>query len=160
MIEEFSVLPVVHIVAALAVFAELALMRIGVARHTIPGKPEKRFREILPLDQRFYVGNHSCRSVAFFTGHAAVLSLERIARQTVIKLLCGRLPMDERKAFAVVFPVAPHAVLPVWVLHLEPRVIAMVFCERSCNLFVAVQAFEGWCAGSELMTARTLGRPR
>jgi hypothetical protein len=98
--------------------------------------------------------------MAFFAGHTLVLSLEWIACQAVIKLLCGRLPMDEREAFAVVIPVTPHTVLPVWVLHLEPGVIAMVLGEGSCNFLVAVQAFEGWRAGSELMAARTLSRPR
>lgn len=146
--------------AALAVFAELALVRVGVARQAIRRKPEKRFREILLLDQGFHVRGHVCRSVTFFAGYAPVLSLEGIACLAVVKFLCRRLPMDEGEAFAVVVPVTPHTVLPVWVLHLEPRVIAMVLRESSCNFLVAVQAFEGWCAGSELMAARTLGCPR
>ena len=64
--------------------------------------------------------------------------------------------MDQIEIFAVVFQVAANAVLPVWILHSELRVIAMPGVEASCNFLVAIQALKGWRTRSELMATSAL----
>lgn len=76
----------------------------------------------------------------------------------MVKLLEGRLPMDKRKIFAIVFQVAAHAVPAVGVLHSEKRVVALMNGQSIGNFLVAFEAFEGRRTGSELMACVALGR--
>lgn len=66
--------------------------------------------------------------------------------------------MNQMEIFAVVFPVAAHAILAVGVPHLQMRVIAMLLCKRFRDFFVAVQATESRSARAKLVTRRTLCR--
>jgi len=53
---------------------------------------------------------------------------------------------------------AAHALFAVGILHLEPRMVSLVFRKQTRDFFVAFQAFERGCAGTELMAACALAR--
>jgi hypothetical protein len=74
----------------------------------------------------------------------------------VIELFLRWYPVDEREIHAVVFEVAPDAVLAIRIAHSKPRVIPMIRCEPLRDLFVTVEALKRRGARSELMAACTL----
>ena len=66
--------------------------------------------------------------------------------------------MNERKIRAIVFEVAPHAVLAIGILHPEKRVVALMRGQTVRNFLVAFEALECRRAGSELVARVALGR--
>lgn len=87
-------LPIREVVAALAVLAELSLVWILVASHTVLRQAKKGLREILHLDQRTFVPGHIPGHVTLLAWNVRVLSLEVIAGQAVFKLFLRRFPVD------------------------------------------------------------------
>ena len=155
-IEILGGFPVLNVVALRALTAELAFVRIVVARGAIGRKAEVGFREVVILDEGFFGGDHVRGCVAFFAGHGAVLALQRITGQTVIEFWRRRFPVDDIEIFAVMFEVASNAVLAGGILHSELKMVA-VFCgERLGNFFVAIETLEGGSAGAELVAGIAL----
>ena len=79
MIEPVGRLPIGEVVALQTVIAELAFVRIFVARRAIWRQAKKGLGEILVFDQRPLFRNHVHGRVTFFTGDAGVLSFEVVA---------------------------------------------------------------------------------
>ena len=158
MVELLGLLPVGHIVATLAVGAELPFVDILMARHAILREPQKRIGKAFLLNQRALRRDHVRRRVALFASDGRVLFYERISGQVMIELLERRLPMNEGKILAVVLEVAPHAVPAAGILHPEERVVALMRGQPVRDFLVAFQAFKSRCAGSELVAGVALGR--
>jgi succinate dehydrogenase/fumarate reductase cytochrome b subunit len=85
-----------------------------------------------------------------------VLPFQAVSRQTVVELLLRLLPVHQIEVFAIVFKMAAHTILAIWVLHLDFGVISVLRGEPLCNFLVTIEAFEGWSAAAKLMAARTL----
>ena len=160
MIELLGLLPIVYVVAALAIVSKLALVRIRMAREAILRQPEKRLRQILVLNQRALRGQYIFRRVAQFSGKSAMLAFERIAGQLVVELIFRRIPMDEREICTVVLQMTPHAIFSIRVAHFQASVIAVIGGEVLRHFLVAFEALERWRLGAELMAARALRRSR
>lgn len=94
--------------------------------------------------------------MALLAGNSGVLSFQWIARQAMVELLGRALPMDQRKIHSIVLQMAAHAVLAVRILHLQLRVVALLFGEQLRDLFVAVQTLECGRTGAEFVAARAL----
>lgn len=95
--------------------------------------------------------------MTFFAGNSRVLSLQVVARQTVIVLILRGFPVHQIEIFAVMLQVAADAIFSVRIPHLDLEVIAMLTGEPSGDFLVAIQALESWSAGAELVAARALG---
>jgi hypothetical protein len=95
--------------------------------------------------------------VALLAENAGMLALQLVARLQVIELLLRWLPVNQGEVFSVVLQMAADAIPAVRVLHLKPRMVAVLRHQPLSHFLVAVQAFEGWCAGPELMATRALG---
>ena len=74
----------------------------------------------------------------------------------MIELFQCWFPMDERKIYAIVFEVAPHAIVPFWILHPEESVIALMRGQTVSNFLMAFQALKGRRTGSELVAGAAL----
>ena len=64
--------------------------------------------------------------------------------------------MNQRKIRAIVFEVTPHAFAAVGIFHPDLRVEPTLGCQFLRDLLMAVETFECWCAGPELVAGRTL----
>lgn len=155
-IELFRVLPVVYVMTACAVFAELPLVDVFVTALALRGQAEVGLRSVGAFDQRPHVCANVRGRVALLASHSGVLPFQRIPGQPVIELLRWPLPVDEGKILAVVLQVAADAVLAVGIFHLQLGVIAPLLRKQLGNFFVAIQAFERGSAGAKLVAARTL----
>jgi hypothetical protein len=158
MVELLGLFPVCHIVAALAVGAELPLVHVLMAGDAVLREAQKGLREVLLLDQRTLRRNHVRRCMALLARDGRVLFHEWISGLAMIELLEGRLPMDQRKIRAIVLEVAPHAVPAIRILHPEKRVVALMDGQAVRNFLMAFQTLERRCAGSELVAGVALGR--
>ena len=87
MVELLRLLPVGHVMAALAVRSELAFVGVGVACGAVLRKSEIRPSEIRLLNQRPVGRNHMRRRVAFLADDRGVFFHQRISRQLVVELL-------------------------------------------------------------------------
>ena len=96
--------------------------------------------------------------MALLASSFRVFSFEFVTREPMIKLLLGRLPVDEIEILAVVLEVTPNAIFSVRIAHLYLVVVSVLGRQTACDFFVTVQTFERWRAGSELMAARALRR--
>lgn len=92
MIEPRDVLPCSGVVAGLAIFAELALVKVFVTGEAGLGEPEETSVEVLVLDQFLPLRLDAGRVVAVFTLDGRVLAFQRIACFVVIKFFLRRLP--------------------------------------------------------------------
>ena len=160
MIKPLRGLPIVHVMAALAVLSKLALVRINVAREAILRKAEKRLADVFVFDCRAVLTAHVFRRVALSARDACVLALQGVAGQLVVELFLRRLPVNQGKIDAIVFQVAAHAVFAAGIFNPEPRVISSVCGKMLRDLFVAVEALKCRSAGTELVAGRALGRSR
>ena len=66
--------------------------------------------------------------------------------------------MNKREILAVVVQMAANALFAVGILHLEPRMVSVVFRKQTRDLFMAFQTFERGCARTKLMAAGALRR--
>ena len=80
MVELRGLLPVVHVVTALAVVSQLPFMRIGVAGQAVRRHPKKGFIQILVFDECLLARNHLRRGVAFLAREPRMLSFEVVSR--------------------------------------------------------------------------------
>jgi hypothetical protein len=156
MVELTRLFPVRQIMAALAVGAELSFMHIRMAGHAVLRESQIGTREVLLLDQRALRRNHVRWRMALLARDTGMLIHQRIAGQPMVELLEGRIPVNERKIYAVMFEVAPHALTAVGILHAKLRVESPMGCQPLRDLFMAVEAFECWCARPELVAGRAL----
>jgi len=158
MVEVLRGLPVVGVVAALAIVSELALVRIGVAGEAILREAKERFVELFVFDQGAVAGLQIFRRVTLGARDVCVFAFEGVAGQLVVELLLRRLPVKQREIETVMFEVAAHAIFAVGILHGQPRVISAVCSEMLGNLFVTVETLEGRGAGAELVAGCALRR--
>ena len=158
MIESLRGLPIVYVMAALAVLSELALVRINVAREAILRKPKKRLADIFVFNECAVLTTYVFRSVTLSARDACVFALQSVSRKLVVKLLLRGLPVNQRKINPIVFQMAAHTVFAAGILHPEPRVISTVSRKTLRDLFVAVEALECRSARTELVASRALSR--
>ena len=148
----------IHVVMTLqTIVPELTFVHIFVARYAILRQPEKGLRKIFHFDERTFIGNHEGGQVTFLASNARVLSLQLVARHTVIKLFLRSLPMDQVEILAVVFQVATDAVFAIGIPHLKLGVIAVLCFQPFRYFFMAIQALESRRAGAELVAGYALG---
>lgn len=156
MIELLGLLPVLNVVATLAVRAELSFVGIVVAGRAILGQPDVGFREVFFLDQgarcRCDVRGH----VALFAGDSGVLINQRVTRLPVIELFDRRLPMNEVEILTVMFQVTAHAVPAIGIFHSKLGVKTLVDGKALGNLFMTLETFECGRTRSELVAGVAL----
>lgn len=156
MVELLGLLPVRQVVTALAVIAELSFVDVLVAAGALLGKPHVRRGKILVLDQGTQGRNHVCGRVALLTGDSRMFFHQRITSQSMIELLHGFFPVNQRKILAIVFQVAANAILAVRVFHPQLRVIALIRGQPVCDFLMAFKALKGRGAGPKLMARPAL----
>jgi hypothetical protein len=132
-------------------------VHVLVAGDAILRQSEERLREIFHLDKRALIANHVPGHMAFLAGNVGMFAFQLVARLQVIELILRRFPVDQVEVFSVVLQMAAYAISAVRILHSQPGVVAVVRSKTLRNLFVAIQALEGWRAGPELMAAPALG---
>ena len=86
MVELLGLFPVGHIVAALAVGAELPFVDVLVAGYAVLREPQKRIRQVFLPNQCVLRSNHVGRCMAFVAGDGGVLFHEWISALTMIEL--------------------------------------------------------------------------
>ena len=99
-----------------------------------------------------------CRRVALLARQGRVFPFQVVPRKPVVKFLLRRLPVDKVVILPIVFQVAPNAILPVRVVHLNLRMVSVLPGKGLCNFLVALDTFEGWRAGPERMASGALCR--
>lgn len=151
-VEAGDILPPGRVVAGLAILAELALVKVFVARNARLRKPEKTPIQVLLLDQFLPVRLDARCLVAILALDGGMLAIQRIAGLLVVKFLLRGLPADQLELFSVVFGVAARTiVIGIIPLH-HGRVISLVGGEPLSDFGVALQAPES-PAGSEKTVA-------
>ena len=105
--------PVVEIMALQAILPELIFVRVLMAGRTALRKSQERVPQIFHLDQRLFGRTDVRRVVTLRAGEATVLSLEQVARLSVVEALQRRNPVDQLKIFSVVLGVACGAMFAV-----------------------------------------------
>lgn len=151
--------PAVHVVAALAIAAELAAVGVRMARQAIARQPEECARQQLFANQMpLSIGDVLWRVTAPAI-QPGVLSFQGVAGLGMVKPFGRGIPFDEIEIFAIVLGVAGDAGLAGCALGEQSRVQAAAILEAVGDERVAVQAFEGGTAGTELVTSRAHGRP-
>ena len=158
MIELLGLFPVRKIVAARAIVAKLAFVRIGVAGNAICRKSQIRSGEVLFLNQRPLGRCDVHWRMAFLARDAAMLFNQRIAGKPMVELPERWLPVHQRKVGSIVFEVAAHAIIAIRILHSNLRVETAMIGQSLCDLFVAVEALERRRACTELMAGGALRR--
>lgn len=93
-----------------AIRPQLAFMRILVAAGAVLRKSQIRIPQVLHLDRRFCGWLDMRGRMALTALEPRVLSLQSVSRLIVIELLERRLPVNQRKVFAIVFGVARRAI--------------------------------------------------
>ena len=155
-IEPVCRFPVREVMTLQAIVSKLALVHVLVTGHAILRQSEEGPREIFHLDERALIANHVARHVAFLAGHVGMLAFQLVTCLLVIELLLRWLPVDQAEVFSVVLQMAADAIPAVQILHSQPGVVAVIRSKTVRNLFVAIEALEGWRAGPELMATRAL----
>lgn len=89
--------------------------------------------------------------MALLASHGRMLFNQRVSGLTVIELLEGWLPMNERKIRAIMFEVASHAVPAIGIFHSELGMEALVYRKTLGNFLVAFQALERRRTGAKLV---------
>ncbi len=124
-IELFGCLPIADVVATLAFGPQLAFVIVLMAGNAFGGKSDVRACNLFILNQRFEVRGDVPHHVTLLAGDARVLAFERITRLLMVELPNGRLPAHQCEIQSVVLQVTSHAILAIWILHPEMRVIAV-----------------------------------
>lgn len=150
-IELLRILPVIHVVAAGAILAKLALVNIFVTTDAVGGQSQVGLGGILTLEQREYVRTYVRGNVTLFAGNAGVLPFQGISGQAVIELFHWSLPVNQREVGSVMLEMAAHTILAVGIFHLQLRVISPLLREQLGDLLVAIQTFERGRAGAKFM---------
>lgn len=158
MVELLGGFPIREVVALQAVVSKLSFVGVFVTGNAILRQTEERFGEVFHFDEGAFGTNHIHGRVALLASRFRVFSFEFVTCEPMIKLLLGRLPVDEIEILAVVLAVTPNAIFPVRIAHLYLVVVSVLGPETACDFFVTVETLERWGAGSELMAARALGR--
>lgn len=95
-------------------------------------------------------------SVAFFARNARVLAFQIVARQAMVELFLGRLPMNEAEICSVVFEMATDAILAIGISHLQLGMIPVLGGKSTRHFLVTIEALKDRSAGSKLVAARAL----
>lgn len=125
-VELLRLFPVGDVMAALAIIAKLPFVDVLMAACAILGQAHERSRQIFVLNQCTQGWNHVRGRMALFARDCRVLFYKRVTCQSMIELLYRRFPVNQRKILAIVFQVAANAILPIWILHSQLRVVALV----------------------------------
>ena len=91
---------------AMAIGAELSLVRFLVTVGAIASKAQKRFGVVLHLDERQVLCVLVRGRMALRALQLEVLAFQGKSRPLVVELFAGRFPDDERLVFAIVLVVA------------------------------------------------------
>lgn len=104
-----DLLPILEVVAGLAIRSEPPFVLVLVASEASRRQPEERPIQILRLDGRAFWRRDVRSSVALITSKPGVFSFQQVPSFFVIERL--RVPLDEREIFAIVLGVASRALL-------------------------------------------------
>jgi len=96
--------------------------------------------------------------VTFLACDAAVLLHKRIAGELMVELPEGWLPVHQCKIGSIVFEVASHAIMAIWIFHSNLSVETEMIGQPLRDFFVAVEALERRRAGAELVAGGALRR--
>jgi len=110
-------LPIVDVVAVLALISQLAFMRVCVAGKAILRQTKKSLRQVFVLNQWAQRRHDISGIVALLTCQPDMLAFERVARLLVVELLLRWIPVQQREICAVMFEVAADAILSVRIRH-------------------------------------------
>jgi hypothetical protein len=104
-----GIFPGDEVVALQAILSETSFVKVFVAGHACLRNPQEGLAEILLLYVRALGGGDFIGQVAFIAGQAGMFAFQQISGFFVIELV--RIPLYQRKIFAVVIRVAAHAFL-------------------------------------------------
>lgn len=104
-----GIFPVDEVVALQAILSETSFVKVFVAGHACLRYPQEGLAEILLLYVRALGGGDFVGYVALIAGQAGMFAFQQVSGFFVIEFV--RIPLDQRKIFAVVIRVAAHAFL-------------------------------------------------
>lgn len=156
MIEVRDVFPRGRVVTGLAIFAELALVKVFVAGQAGLREPQETPVQVLVLDQSLPLRLDARRVVAVFALDSGVLAFQLIAGLVVIKLFERWFPADELEFFSVMFGMAACAVLVRVVFLYDDRVESLVGFESLIDFAVALEAVDASTGRGKTVAAGAL----
>lgn len=77
----------------------------------------------------------------------------------MIEFLLRRFPVNQVEVRAIVLEVTAHTILPVWILHFQLKVIAVLVGKVVGNFLMAAEALERGSASAENVAGIALGVP-
>jgi len=104
-----GIFPGDEVVALQAILSETSFVKVFVAGHACLRNPQEGLAQILLLYVRALGGGDFIGQVALIAGQAGMFAFQQVSGFFVIELV--RIPLDQRKIFAVVIRVAAHAFL-------------------------------------------------
>src|SRR5215472_666348 len=156
MVEVRDVLPRGRVMTGLAIFAELALVEVFMARQAGLRDPQETPVQILVLDQFLPLGRDARRVVALFALDGGVLAFQLVACLVVIKLFERWFPADQLEFFSVVFGMAACAVLVRVVFLYHDCVVSLVGFESLIDFAVALEAVDASTGRGKTVAAGAL----
>jgi len=149
-----DILPLVEVVALLALRTQTSLVRILMAGSAGLGNADEAPVEVPHLDERAVSRGNVLRCMTLLTFDPSVFSFQHVARLFMIEGL--GVPLDDRKIETVVIGVALSAFLTGAGPQTVGEVQAFVSRETSRDLRVTVQALEGSLSAGQLVASDTV----
>jgi hypothetical protein len=155
-VEPADVLPGRVGMTGLAVFAELSLVKILMAREARWRKTDEAPVQVFVFDQAPPFWLDVASQMAILAFNSRVLAVQEIAGLGMVESLLGRLPTDHLKVHPVVIGMAARAIfVPILPLHhhgMKPQIL----CESLVDFRVALQALEAGAQDGEFVAGRAL----
>jgi hypothetical protein len=132
-------------------------VKVFVAGYARLRNPQESFAEILLLYVRALGGGDLFGQVAFIAGQAGMFAFQQVPGLFVIEFV--RIPLDQRKIYAVVIRVAAHAFLAGAGGNVIGAVQPAFGCDSRANIGVTADAFELRLAASDFVAIGAVQGP-
>ena len=150
-----DILPLVEVVALLALRTQTSLMRILMAGSAGLGNADEAPVEVPHLDERAVSRGNVLRCMTLLTFDPSVFSFQHVARLFMIEGL--GVPLEDGEIYAIVVGVALGALLAGAGGETVGKMQTLVSGEATCDLGVAFQAFERSFSARQLVALDTTG---
>lgn len=137
---DVDLLPVLEVVAGLAIRPEPSFVLVLVASEASRRQPEERPIQILRLDRRTFRRRDVRGVVALVASKPGMLTFQQVPGFFVIERL--RVPLDEREILAIVFGVASRALLTRTGWNVIGRVQTAVRGKPSCDFRMTLETLQ------------------
>lgn len=158
MIEAANLPPRGRVMTGTTIVAELAFVKIFMARQASWRKSQETPVQVFLLDQLLPFRLDARGGVAILALDDGVLAVQNIASLVVVKFFLGRLPADELEALSVVLGMAASTVFVGIVTLYDHSVKSLIGGQALIDFSVTLQAFETAACGREPVATGALSR--